>query len=910
LEGPVTHLFAPKNDTGTYIHKDRNLSDILQFIVSQATRLVGAIDGSFYLIDVSGNLKRYGNPQYPEISDRIAKHCFRNRKNLLLRKNSIFKVDGDRIPCSYIACFLGQDTGLFDLGVFVLEGIRHFENFSHSDLELISYYTSNLSLLLRDAIFTDSSEEVYTSLLTSILLLFDNSNIHQKNNQLEYQLEEIIRVSGLINSSLELNRLLEAIMESAKSVFRTEGSSLMLLDPNKEYLYFQVVTGEKKEEIQKIKVPVGQGIAGTVAITREPMIINDARNDERVFRGVDEASKFVTRNILAAPLIVEGEVIGIIEAINTIDRNHFSQTDLELFLSFATSCALAIQKTRLLGDLESANTTLQEKLRTLGSLFELGQAVLESHTESDLIKRVNRIISTEMDASIVVTILVDRKKQMIDIYSYAQGIDDLTKGGFIRDSTILDSILFNTVMIKKEVDLSDFKDPLDNLFLKGSFIVHPLAASGEKPFGTVVVSGKCSGHFEESHLILLKTIISQIIKGYENLKLNQEMISKKAIEKELEITRNIQKNILPQVKKASSNFDLGVKSVPAKEVSGDFFDIHQYPDGQYSFLIADVSGKSLPAAIFMAISSSIIRTLARNHLLKPDQILEQANSLIYEDSQSGMFVTLFYVHYEPMTMTINYASAGHNDQIWIRNDGSYELIKGKGAPLGVVPVGSYKGGNIRVSPGDIFVMYTDGAIEEKNSLEEEFGLDRFIQEIIKRKNLPSQKIIDELYNLVREYGGGDEQFDDFTVMILKFNEDYPIQKVFPAQITQIPKLRDFIYQSLQGRNLPEMVLEDVLLACDETATNIVMHGYKQKTIEKPYFECRIRLDETELTVQFEDKGIEFRRDMVKPPSVEANLKGERRGGFGVYLVEKLMDSVEYIRVGDTNILTIKKKIEV
>lgn len=901
-------LVVEKQDSTYYVRQNQKIGEILHFIISQAVRLVGAEKGAIYLMDENGALQRYGNPNYPEISDRIARHSFKYKRNFLLKKNSRFRNGGGRLPCSYIACFLGQGAGILDLGAFILEDIKHFENFSKTDFELISYFASTLGLLLRDSVISETSQEIFNSLTTSILLLLDNSNIHHKNNRLEYQLKEIIRVSGLINSSLELNQLLESIMESAKAVFRTEGSSLMLVDPKKEYLYFQVVTGEKKEEIQKIKVPMGQGIAGTVAVTRKPMIINDAINDPRVFRGVDEASNFVTRNILAAPLIVEDEVIGIIEAINTIDRNHFTQAELDLFLSFSSACALAIQKTKLLGNLEATNKTLQEKLRTLGSLFELGQAVLESHTEVDLIKRANKIIATEMEASITVTMILDPKKQQIDVISLENGKCEIQKSHLVRKSVILESINHNKIVLEESKETL-FEDELDKKFLKGSYILLPLSISNENPFGILVVSGKLDGgDFKESHLMLLKTISSQIIKGYENLKLNQEMISKKAIEKELEITRDIQTNILPKVKKATSNFDLGVKSVPAKEVSGDFFDIHEYNDGQYSFLVADVSGKSLPAAIFMAISSSIIRTLARNHTLLPDEILSQANSLIYEDSQAGMFVTLFYVHYDPLKRIINYASAGHNDQILIRKDNNYELIKGKGAPLGVLPVGQYIGGEIKVEPGDILVLYTDGAIEEKNSKEEEFGLERFIQEIIHRKSLPSQRIIDELYELIVEYADGAEQFDDFTVMILKFNDDFPVQRRFPAQTTQIPYLREFLEKTLQGRGIPEMIMEDILLACDEVATNIVIHSYRGTQLTKPEFLCQLKMDNDEIIIQFLDEGIEFKRENVLPPSIEANLKGERKGGFGVYLVEKLMDSVFYERRENLNIMTISKRL--
>lgn len=911
MDNQSQSIVISSDHSKVFVRQDPKLADILDFILEQAKRLVGARSGAFYLIDENENLIKYGQTNHSITADSISRHVFKNRKNLLIKKGSKFKKKNIKIDDSYIACFLGQDTGTLDLGVFVLEGINHFENFSVQDFELISYYSSNLSLLLRDSISYKSNEDVLTSLITSILLLLDNSNIHQKNNRLEYQTEEIIRVSGLINSSLDLNSLLESIMESAKAVFRSEGSSLMLVDPSKEFLYFHIVTGDKKEELQKIKVPIGQGIAGTVAISRKPMIINNAITDSRVYREVDQASNFTTRNILAAPLVVEDEVIGIIEAINTIDRNNFSQADLDLFLSFATSCALAIQKTKLLNNLEETNKTLEEKVSTLASLFELGQAVMESHTEADLIKKSNQIIATEMNASIVATMIVYPSKQVIEVIAILDGKEEWFKENFVRDSIIIESILYNKTIVSQFGLIKGVEDYLDLEFIQGSHILLPLSVSGSKPFGVVCVSGKKTvGAFAENDLMLLKTICSQLIKGYENIKLGQEMIAKKAIEKEIEITKNIQKNILPDIRPSSSNFDLGVKSVAAKEVSGDFYDIHQYEDGQFAFLVADVSGKSLPAAIFMAISSSIIRTLSRNHLLKPDEILTQANSLIYEDSQSGMFVTLFYIQYDPVKRDILYASAGHNDQIWIKADNSYELLKGKGAPLGVVPLGNYKGGRIQISPGDLFVMYTDGAIEEKNSQDEEFGLERLIQEIIDRKHLPSQEIIENLYNLIVEYADGAEQFDDFTVMILKFKDDFQFYQSFSAQTSQIPKLRDFVSDSLREKNIPEFILEDILLSCDEAATNIVMHGYKGVEAESdPMILCGVTVANKKITIHFQDNGKEFIRKEVKPPSVQANLKGERRGGFGVFLMEKLMDKVDYFREGRTNHWHLEKSIQ-
>jgi len=118
-----------------------------------------------------------------------------------------------------------------------------------------------------------------------------------------------------------------------------------------------------------------------------------------------------------------------------------------------------------------------------------------------------------------------------------------------------------------------------------------------------------------------------------------------------------------------------------------------------------------------------------------------------------------------------------------------------------------------------------------------------------------------------------------------------------------------VNDSLRERNISDFILEDILLSCDEAATNIVMHGYKGIEIENPSISCAISLDGSKITVRLQDNGKEFIRKEVKPPSVQANLSGERRGGFGVFLMEKLMDKVEYKREENTNIWLLEKNLK-
>ncbi len=905
-------LVSPGLDGESYVHLSNELIPLLHFILAQAKKLVSAKHGAIYFHKPEGRLKRIGKLENPEIANQLAKFSVKKRKNLLVHKGKTVKAPDLVAKDSYICCNLGYSLGNFNLGSLVLEGIEHFDDFSEEDVQLIVYFCSNLTSIFTEAVQSSNAKDFYTGISNAVLLLVDNSNIHNKNKRLEYFLAEVIRVSILINSSLDIGTLMQMIMESAKSVFRSEASSLLLLDEKKEYLVFHTVTGEKKEEVAKIKVPMGQGIAGTVAVTKKPMIINDAQTDPRVFRDVDKASQFVTRNILAAPLIAGDEVIGVIEAINTIDRNNFSANDIEFFLTFSSACAVAIQKTGLLENLNKANLELKGKVSTLESLFQLGQAVLVSHDESTLLDKSLSILSEELKADkagMVILANVLRKPLRVFLRSGSE-----TEEHFFEKEEV--PFLWEGIQGLKIS--SDGKDILpanassrEKEIFPGSFLFLPISSTGSTLQAGLFVSRNANTEpFTETDFRMLKTISSPLSKAYENLRLNQEMITKKSIEKEIEITRNIQNNILPNNQLVSNDFEVGVKTVAAKEVSGDFYDFHSYGNHRHSFLIADVSGKSLPAAIFMAMSSSIIRTLSRTTQLSPSELLKEANKLIYEDSQSGMFVTLFYLSYDSLRHVMRFASAGHNDQILIKKDGSYELLKGKGAPLGVVPLGNYFGGELEIAAGDILVLYTDGAIEEKDRLDEEFGLERFVQEITIRREKNAQEIIEEVYEIIRDFSDFQDQYDDFTVMILKFpdNMESSINKKFEAQFSQVPKVRNFVSEVLENRVTAEFALEDILVCVDEATTNIVMHGYAGSNHPSPYFEIVLSIKGDVLIIHLIDEAKPFVREIVPEPSIESNMKGERKGGFGVFLVEKLMDSVVYSFLEGKNHTIMEKKI--
>ncbi|MBP2145146.1 sigma-B regulation protein RsbU (phosphoserine phosphatase) [Methanofollis sp. W23] len=244
----------------------------------------------------------------------------------------------------------------------------------------------------------------------------------------------------------------------------------------------------------------------------------------------------------------------------------------------------------------------------------------------------------------------------------------------------------------------------------------------------------------------------------------EELRVKKA---ELKVAAEIQQTFLPRSIPTMQGFDLAAVSCPAREVGGDFYDAIRLQEGKTGLVIADVSGKSVPAAIFMALSRTIIRAMALRH---PDVslALEDANAMLLEESDTGMFVTLFYGVLDEETRTLTYANAGHNSPLLLRR-GTDEFVSlaPTGVALGAAEEMEYGAGEVRVEAGDLLVMFTDGVTEAFGPGGEGFGNRRLEETVRAARGLPAMGVIRAIREAVLGFTGEGPQDDDVTVMVLK-----------------------------------------------------------------------------------------------------------------------------------------------
>jgi PAS domain S-box-containing protein len=236
---------------------------------------------------------------------------------------------------------------------------------------------------------------------------------------------------------------------------------------------------------------------------------------------------------------------------------------------------------------------------------------------------------------------------------------------------------------------------------------------------------------------------------------------------ELRIASDIQRSFLPEHIPPVAGFDLAAISVPAMEVGGDFYDFIPGRDGGLGMVIADVSGKSVPAALFMALSRTIVRANATHHH-SGTEILQDANDMISADSRSGMFVTLFYGVLDEKTRSLVYANAGHPPPLFFRgSEGDFVELEVTGIALGIMCKMAYEERRINLSTGDVLVLYTDGVTEAINRDMEQYGIKRLSSVVRKAHTLSAQGIMDSILDDISRFSGDQAQFDDITMIVVK-----------------------------------------------------------------------------------------------------------------------------------------------
>jgi sigma-B regulation protein RsbU (phosphoserine phosphatase) len=426
-------------------------------------------------------------------------------------------------------------------------------------------------------------------------------------------------------------------------------------------------------------------------------------------------------------------------------------------------------------------------LRELSAMLTVGQIMAASTDLGDLLELIINELVEAIDAERGTLYLIDEDKGELFSRVLLEDTGSLKEirlkvGEGIAGQVAATGEVLN---IQHAYDDPRFMRSFDQLtgYRSRTILAAPMHNLQQKIIGVVQLLNKKGGPFTPRDERLLTAMAAQAAISIENSRLYAQEMQQRLINQELETARTIQKSFLPQTVPQHAGWDIGAFWRPMREVAGDFYDFYTLPDGRLAVVIADVSGKGVPAALFMALSVTVLR-FAMSLNFAPGELMDHANQAIISNQQSRMFTTAFVGYLDLDSGVLQFASAGHNPPLLYRaTTGRCEYLAAPGAAVGVFKEAAYAEERVTLADGDTLVLYTDGITEAINAEEEEFGEERLEALIAGQASRPAQELAELIVKAAAAFAQGQEPglspalssaeglpkgtFDDETLVVIK-----------------------------------------------------------------------------------------------------------------------------------------------
>lgn len=373
------------------------------------------------------------------------------------------------------------------------------------------------------------------------------------------------------------------------------------------------------------------------------------------------------------------------------------------------------------------------------------------------------------------------------------------------------------------------------------------------------------------------------------------------LDKELEVAKVIQSSTLPSVfppYPQRADFDIFASMDTAREVGGDFYDFYLLDDDRLAFLIADVSGKGITAAMFMMKAKTLIKSYAEKET-DVAAILTQANEALCEGNDAEMFVTCWMGVLTFSTHTVSFANAGHNPPLVRHRDGQFEYFKSRpGFVLGGMEGVRYRSGELKLEPGDEIFLYTDGVTEANDKDNALYGEERLLAALNALGEVDAQALCRRVKADVDAFVGDADQFDDITMLSLRLLPQ-SVLELRPA-LEEMERATAFVEETLRSAGAEEKTIVKMNIAVDEIFSNIARYS----GADRARLECAVTPQR--FTLRFVDNGRPYDPTQRAEPDVTLSAEERGIGGLGILMVKKSMDGVEYAYENGQNILTLWK----
>jgi sigma-B regulation protein RsbU (phosphoserine phosphatase) len=575
----------------------------------------------------------------------------------------------------------------------------------------------------------------------------DPANVRVEPADLSY----LVQLADALNTTLDLQTLLNRTSELVRAIINYRIFAIFLLNDRTHELRMRFQIGHTKEA-ERMRFPLGKGLVGQVALTRQAILVNDVSTSP-----IYIAANPDVRSELAVPLIAKNRLIGVID-LESEQPDYFRPEHLHLLTLTASRIAQAIENARLYA-------RVSRQAQTLTVLNEIAMELTSILDLDPLLERVGQLLRRLIDYQMFTIMLLDEKGEtLITRYAWRFGYSHAP----LRRIPITTGLVGASVREWRVINAPDVrKDPrylAMNPETRSEMIV-PLFYKG-RIIGVLDLEHTRTGFFNEEHERMLTTLAAQIAIAIENARLYQAVMrQERQLERDIAMAREVQLRLLPATAPEHPHADMAVHFLPARTIGGDLYDFLEYGPNETAIVLGDVSGKAAPAALFAALVSGIMRSAAYQQL-EPAAMLSTLNDALQERRLDSQYVVMLYALWNDENQTLQVANSGATQPIFCRN-GESSLVRAEGFPLGMFPDVTYDEFSIATEPGDVIVFVSDGILDAENEEGEMYGDRRLASTICGERTRTARQIADAVLADVTRFQGAHDRFDDETIIVLK-----------------------------------------------------------------------------------------------------------------------------------------------
>ena len=563
-------------------------------------------------------------------------------------------------------------------------------------------------------------------------------------------LDFLLEVSSVTSETLDLDRLLSNVAEIVKDVIPYELFAILLYNERTRSLRMRYSIGHRDEVAKNLQMRLGEGIVGSAAAIRQPILVRDVREDSRYLNALD-----AVRAELAAPMLIRGKLVGIID-LQATRVGAFSEQDRALLALIGSRVGVAIDNARLYRRVERQNRTL----RVLAHLSHEFSSILDI---DELLTKIALTVRALINFDSFSIFLIDEEQQRLTC-RFSQRYDKTATLENIDWGKGITGAAAESRQVIRVPDVTADPRYIATESEIRSEVAVPLIVR-DRVVGVMDLESVQIGFFTEDHVRALSLLAPQIATSVENARLYNEIAQREQrMEEDLKAAYKLQSVLLPRTFSDVIGLDAAIQSRPAREISGDLYDLFEQSDDYTLIAFGDVSGKGAAAALFGALISGLLRILAPRRR-KPADLMKLLNQALLERKVDAQYATLCLALWDAANRTFTICNAGSLPPLLCRK-GQILETRAEGVPIGLLEDREYEQVPILAVPGDLLLFYSDG-VEDQLAGQAEYGRARLEKLLVGNCGKSPDEIVQAVFDDLDEFRGATPLTDDQTVLALR-----------------------------------------------------------------------------------------------------------------------------------------------